>query len=175
MSLGKRLSMAWRYLKYIARHKYYVWVAGRQLGVSFWRLLTHDLSKLRPSEFISYCRYFYGEYPKLCTIPEGMHGLVLTEEEVLRAFNLAWLRHQHRNSHHWQHWVLREDSGKLLLLPMPLPAIKEMVADWAGAGRAITGRWEVWEWYQKNKDKMLLEQKTRWIAERYLCVWASKN
>lgn len=37
-----------------------------------------------------------------------------------------------------------------------------------GAGRAITGRWEIREWYSKNKDIMKLHEQTRVIVENIL-------
>jgi len=43
-----------------------------------------------------------------------------------------------------------------------------MVADWMGAGRAITGRWETKEWYGKNKGNMLLHPETRKMVEDVL-------
>jgi Family of unknown function (DUF5662) len=42
------------------RHKRFVYQAGRRLGVARWRLVVHDLSKFRPSEFVPYGRFFYG-------------------------------------------------------------------------------------------------------------------
>jgi len=46
------------------------------------------------------------------------------------------------------------------------------VADWAGAGRAITGQWEVVEWYGKNRAKIILTPETRGLAESILkAVW----
>lgn len=53
------------------------------------------------------------------------------------------------------------DEPKYQPLEMPLWAIREMVADWVGAGRAITGKIEVWSWYEKNRDKIMLHEKTR--------------
>lgn len=77
--------------------------------------------------------------------------------EVEAAFDVAWVQHQHRNPHHWQHWVLREDDGATKLLPMPDRYVREMVADWAGAGRAITGKWDPLPWYERTKANRLLE------------------
>lgn len=97
--------------------------------------------------------------------------------EVLAAFNAAWLAHQHRNPHHWQHWVLREDSGATFALPMPHKYRLEMVCDWQGAGRAITGKFdrqypyaETAAWYKKNADKMILHEDTRKWVEGFLHV-----
>lgn len=142
-----------KYLRYLLRHKLFVFMAGRRIGVSTWRLIKHDWTKLLPSEWFPYVESFYGG-PRT--------------EQVKAAFNQAWLHHQHWNDHHWQHWVLREDSGALKVLKMPQECAFEMVADWAGAGRAITGRWEVASWYQKNSEKIQLHPETRALVEGLL-------
>lgn len=90
--------------------------------------------------------------------------------EMDRAFDRAWLHHQHANPHHWQHWLLRMDSGDELVLPMPEHFLREMVADWAGAGRALTGGWEVGEWYAKNRDRIRLSDETRKRVELLLAT-----
>jgi hypothetical protein len=41
-------------------------------------------------------------------------------------------------------------TATLKALPMPEKFVREMVADWMGAGRAITGRWDVNDWYRPN-------------------------
>lgn len=148
-----------KYLSYILRHKWFVLVASIKIGAPLWRAITHDLSKFRPSEWFPYAFYFYGdsngetlrlmaEYGLGELIPYGM----APEDK----FNVAWLHHQHRNPHHWQYWILREDSGGTKLMPIPKQYVLEMVADWMGAGRAITGKWDVVEWYKKNYDEIQL-------------------
>ena len=80
------------------RHKWYVLVAGRRLRAPLWRLLKHDLSKFSPVEFGAYARQFHGDKGD----PAG--------------FTLAWLDHQNRNSHHWEHWVSRDGNIRLRLV-----------------------------------------------------------
>lgn len=143
-----------RYLSYVLRHKWFVLVAGLKVGAPLWRLLIHDWSKFTPAEWRPYVLSFCGP-----------GGYANRPPHVVEAFDRAWLHHQHANPHHWQHWVLREDSGATKALPMPVPFVREMVADWMGAGRAITGRWEVAEWYAKNRDKMVLHPATRAFVE----------
>jgi hypothetical protein len=58
-----------------------------------------------------------------------------------------------------------------ILIDMPDCYIREMVADWAGAGRAITGKWEVCKWYEKNKQNVRLSEVTRMKVEEYLEVF----
>lgn len=48
---------------------------------------------------------------------------------------------------------------------MPERYVREMVADWYGAGRAITGRWDAPGWYWENKEKMKLHPATRSFVE----------
>lgn len=138
--------MHWRYAKYIVLHKWFVLVAGFRTKAPVWRLIVHDWSKLLPCEWVPYARSFYGPQPRT--------------PETKAAFDRAWLHHQHANPHHWQHWNLREDSGKLKLLEIPEHFTREMVADWMGAGRAITGRWEAREWFEKNSNTIQLAPKT---------------
>jgi Family of unknown function (DUF5662) len=143
-----------RYVSYVARHKWWVFVAGLKTGAPLWRLVIHDWSKMSAAEWRPYVRSFYGS--------EGR------TPEVRAAFDRAWLHHQHRNPHHWQHWLLREDDGPTKALEMPKPLVREMVADWMGAGRAITGKWEVCEWYAKNAAKIVLHAETRREVEKIL-------
>ena len=50
-------------------------------------------------------------------------------------------------------------------LPMPEKMVRVMVADWMGAGRAITGKWEVWVWFEKNRHKIVLAPETWPLVE----------
>lgn len=142
----------WAYLQYVVRHKWFVLCASRKTKTSLWRALIHDLSKFRPTEWGPYARTFYGT--------DGRSRYVETRE-----FNKAWLKHQHRNPHHWQHWLLQLDSGGVLTIEIPRKYVREMVADWMGAGRAITGRWDYAEWYHRNWDKIQLHPNTRAFVE----------
>jgi len=146
-----------RYLSYVVSHKWFVLLAGLKVGAPLWRLVIHDWSKLTPSEWRPYVLSFYGPWKYADRPPH-----------VVAAFDRAWLHHQHVNPHHWQHWVLREDSGAVKRLEMPEHFAREMVADWMGAGRAITGRWETAEWYAKNRDKIEMHPNTRVLVERLL-------
>jgi len=137
-----------RYAKYIVRHRWFVFVACCRMGVP-WLGITHDLSKLRWSEWKPYADSFYG--------PERT-------PDVQAAFDLAWLLHQNRNKHHWQFWMLPEDDGGTKLIPMPDRYRREMVADWTGAGQAITGRKDWRPWYIANRAIIQLHADTRaWI------------
>jgi hypothetical protein len=135
-----------QYLRYVVRHKWFVFVAGRKTGAPLWRLVIHDWSKFMPAEWGPYARRFFS----------GNSGK-LDKTGDPEEFHRAWTHHWHLNPHHWEHWLTADGKP----LTMPEPFVREMVADWMGAGRAITGKWEVLEWYQKNAERMLLHPQTR--------------
>jgi hypothetical protein len=143
------------YLKYVLRHKWFVLLASIRIGAPIGAAIIHDLSKFRPSEWMPYARTFYA--------PDGSKQYVEGE-----AFALAWNDHQKRNKHHWQRWIITWDRGTTEPLPMPSSAVLEMVADWMGAGRAITGQWEVKAWYEKNRNSIMLHAETRRRVEYIL-------
>lgn len=162
------MSAHFRYLSYVIRHKWFVFLAGLKTDAPLWRLVIHDWSKFLPSEWFPYVEMFHGLGQTIDRVYEREKYA-----PIKNAFDRAWLHHQHANPHHWQHWVLREDSGATKLLQMPEHFIREMVADWMGAGRAITGRWETAEWYAKNREKILMTEPTRVLVEALLAVQSS--
>jgi hypothetical protein len=206
-----------RYLRYVLLHKLYVFRAG--VAINGWRpwwvlrLLIHDWSKFRPSEWRPYVTHFYGpsaeawqqrETERRTEAGRELPALVASDVRVawgeeqqrriasnvrvawgeeqqrrLRAFNAAWLAHQHRNPHHWQHWLLREDSGKTLLLIPPVDLVDEMVADWLGAGAKVltlpdfaTCVAETIAWYVANRNVIQLREATRMRVHQILVALA---
>lgn len=115
----------------------------------------HDASKYDGFEYDAYDNYFYGERD---------------EEE----FNLAWLRHIHKNPHHWQHWILINDdgkvgdSGKMVALEMPEIFALEMVADWWSFSWRSGNLYQVFDWYEEHKDGIILHENTRAYVESVL-------
>lgn len=161
----------WQYAKYLARHKWFVFVAGLRVGgIPLWRLVIHDWSKFLPCEWFAYVDYFYGERLRLLNEEPDDFRFWNAAQKYYDAFDRAWLHHQHANPHHWQHWVLRSDDGKTEYLEMPDSTAREMVADWCGAGRAVTGKWEVWLWYAKNRERILLHERTRKLVDVAVAV-----
>lgn len=186
----------WQYLKYVLRHKWFVLLAGMRLKVPILMLIFHDWDKFMPDEWLPYAKTFYAS--------DGSKRYAESVE-----FAYAWMKHQHRNKHHWQYWlwitiadhnfgmpirksnyfvwdrgeaqeiVKRGDPETRLELrsvppyypinadPMPDLYCREMLADWMGAGKAL-GKPLVWEWYEANKDKMILHPDTRAWIEREL-------
>lgn len=144
--MKKLLSAHWKYLGYVLRHKKFVYQEGRKLGLGDWQLLTHDWSKFLPDEWFPYVGSFN-----------------ISRELYADAFDVAWLKHQRRHPHHWQYWVLINDSDEpqVRCLRMPFKYILEMVADWRGASRAITGGDNTLKWYGQHRDQIMLHPVTR--------------
>jgi Family of unknown function (DUF5662) len=155
------------YARYVARHKVCVFRAARHLGVP-WLGLVHDLSKLRPDEWGAYARWFYARPPEGGAAHAAAKG----------AFDRAWLAHIHRNKHHPQFWVLRQDEDGVVCLEVPENYVREMVADWMGAGMAVKGHgWdrapeECRAWWAANKDRSgyAMHPRTRALVERLLAA-----
>ena len=129
----------------------------------YWRGLTHDLSKLRPSEFFPYARHFYGDIKK----GRDGSGYYKPTDTGDPAFDHAWFLHQKRNSHHWQYWCLPEDESGHKVLEMPIDDLCEMLSDWRGAGRA-QGTPDTCKWYNANGHKLQLHPVSRGIIETAL-------
>jgi hypothetical protein len=154
-----------KYLSYVIRHKWYVFKACLRWGL-IWRGLVHDLSKFLPSEIVPYANWFRGEYGLSFspTLSDALtkHAIWKLDlhYECKRAFDEAWLFHQHRNPHHWQYWLLRKDDGSLQAMEMPDIYVIEMVADWVGAGTAL-GKPDTWAWWKANEEKIHLHLNTK--------------
>ena len=163
-----RLKTHTGYLKYVVIHKFYVTLECWKRGL-WWRGLTHDLSKLWPSEWFAYAENFYGDKEAHNDLKWRLfseHGNVwemipyglLPEDK----FKEAWLRHYKRNDHHWNYWI--DDNGNPRR--MSHPARLEMIADWYAMGRA-RGNASPVEWYLATRDKIKLHNVTRdWVEDQ---------
>jgi len=141
--------MYWKYLKKLLRHKWFVFLEARKLGIS-WLGIIHDLSKFLPSEFVSYTKKFYGKENK-------------------ELFMVAWNHHQKRNKHHWEYWLVTSwwTNPQTSCLPMPDKYRREMLADWIGAGITY-GEPDTLKWYMMTKDNIILHPDTRGWIEGWL-------
>lgn len=133
-----------KYLWYVLKHKYFVFVAGRKLGCGVWQLVVHDLSKFSKAEWKPYVDRF------------------IRKRDNKKDYFKAWVHHYENNPHHWNFWI---DPYTDRPHPIPDYFLLEMIADWLGAGRAKTGHWDIVEWYCKNKNKMKLHPATRTVVE----------
>lgn len=95
------------YLKYVLRHKWFVFVEALRLGVPIWIAIFHDWDKFLPDEWLAYANYFYGNEPTEAEARTahlvGIYPRTREDNEI--AFARAWMLHQHRNKHHWQWWL----------------------------------------------------------------------
>jgi len=138
----------------VLRHKWFVFIAGLVLHVPLWQLIIHDWHKFLPSEWMPYARTFY-----------TLDGV--KQYKPNEAFSYAWNRHQKRGLHHWQAWLITWDNGGTEALKMPTRYMREMVADWKGAGRAL-GQPDTLGWYESKRDAMILHHDTRIQVEQLL-------
>lgn len=117
----------------------------------------HDESKYSTEEYNAYDKYFYG----------GNRSY-----KVVQDFSYAWLHHIHQNPHHWQYWVLLEDDPEAGLpyktLPIPLPYIFEMIADWWSFSWKSGNLFEIFNWYAEHRDRQYIHPESRKIVERVL-------
>jgi len=157
-----------RYLRYLIRHKWFVFLECVRVGL-WWRGLIHDWSKFLPSEFLPYANHF-GNGIQAGRDKTGYYKPTDTGDP---AFDFAWFLHQKRNCHHWQWWVFPEDESGVKVLPMSEKSRLEMLCDWRGAGRA-QGTPNVRKWYAANGYKLQLHAETRAKVEAELGVAASR-
>lgn len=118
-------------------------------------ILHHDDSKTSVDEYDAYDAYFYG----------GNRSF-----EVVENFNRAWLLHIHRNPHHWQYWILRNDDPDQgeILIDMPDCYIIEMICDWWSFSWKQENLYEIFKWYEERKDYIKLSSYTRKKVEDIL-------
>ena len=115
----------------------------------------HDSSKYSAEEYDAYDNYFYGE---------------VYTEYVQRRFERAWLHHIHNNKHHWQHWILTNDDSQLgnVALRMDRKYVVEMICDWWAFSWKNGNLYEIFDWWDSNKDYMILHDDTRKLVEDIL-------
>lgn len=131
-----------KYFWLTLKHKWFVLRAGIKVKVPLWHLIIHDMSKLTFIELPHYQRQFFGK------------------ADDSAGFIGCWVHHQNNNPHHWEYWIPRTGHNHCIPpypdnVPIPMPEcfVREMVADWLGAGRAYEGKWPNiynWFWFDKN-------------------------
>lgn len=156
--------MSKQYDEYIKEHKSNVYEAFKWLtknvpqlfeydedlraNCEYQCLYEHDKSKNEPDEYEAYDAYFYG----------GNRSY-----NVVNDFDKAWLKHIHRNEHHWQHWILVKDDPEEseVILDMPDMYIIEMICDWWSFSFKKGNLYEIFDWYEERKDHIKLSYRTR--------------
>lgn len=136
-----------RYAKYLALHKWYVFLECKKRGLLI-RGIIHDYDKFYPSRWNAYRNFFSNGIPT---------------PEAKEAFRVSWQRHAYLNDHHWQHWVSIHDNGEVRPHELSEKARKEMLADWIGAHKAQRGK-SLLGWYVEREVTILIAPKTKkWI------------
>jgi hypothetical protein len=149
------------YLLLLCRHKYWVAVEGRKLGLGWWQLFVHDLSKLRPSELFGYAAWKASQMK----LEDG--GTLVNN----RVYGRSWHLHYLRNPHHHQHWVyVNDQTGTIDPVEIPEKYCREMLADWRAAQMVRFGDTDVRPFYLTNRGRFLLHPTTRAWLEKQLEV-----
>ena len=154
----------WAYFKYVVRHKWFVLLWARRLGVPLHRAVLHDWHKFLPREFFPYAHAFYNADGSKRVRRDSSGAYNPTK--IGAEFDYAWLSHQ-KAKHHWQSWIMLGDGGSMRPLPIPATYLREMVADWCGAGQA-QGSLNPKAWYTHNKDNLVLAPESRERLEYFL-------
>lgn len=145
------LNTYWRYFWYVMSHKKNVFIESLKRGKII-HGITHDLSKFLPSEFFAYAeKFFAGDY-------------AYKYFEVEEDFEAAWLRHQHRNKHHWDYWVKSDGYP----VEMPRKYVIQMIIDWEAMGRKFGDTAKAY--YMKKKAEIKLDSQTRKRVEKLLGI-----
>ena len=141
----------WQCLWTVLKHKWYVMLSAHMVGLKWWQVIGHDMSKLGWSEFLGYVYRFYAGSPR----------------QMAYVMEKAWLHHQNHEMHHPEYWVPRTNMtayGYVInngCLEMSHRAAKEMVLDWLAAGMAYNGSWDIGGWLSGNFSKKQLHYNTR--------------
>lgn len=158
------------YLKYVLRHKWYVFWACLELKVPLRLAILHDISKFSVAEWKPYAIHFFERDGTRRKVRDSSGAYDPTKQES--DFLEAWQHHEASNKHHWGYWITFSTNAnsckRMVAIPIPMIYIKEMVADWIGASKAITGKSDPMGWYTKNKDNLILHSTTRALLERFL-------
>ncbi|MDX1471395.1 MAG: DUF5662 family protein [Flavobacteriaceae bacterium] len=141
------------YTGYLIKHKYYVYIFGRKLGLNRTQLLKHDISKFKPRSFLAYAFYFYGPIPA-------------TELEMAlrkRNFKKAWRKHVNNEPHHWEYYW-SYDGVSHNVESIPIEFLLEMIADWHGASKINSNSddWDISFWYNQYNWEPRFSSDTYW-------------
>jgi len=134
----KQLLAMIKYALLTMKHKWFIMVVGRKLGLSWMQILLHDVSKLSWKELPGYGRQFFGS------------------KDNPRQWAEAWLHHQNTNPHHVEYWLIRSGTKNFpsgCPMPMPKKYVIEAVCDWMAASRAYENKWPEahhWAWFDEH-------------------------
>lgn len=139
------------YVRYVLRHKYYVFIGCMKLNISFWQALIHDWTKFQPIEWRGYVQ----------RMRDNKNSTWQSVDDTPE-YKAAWEHHWHNNPHHWEYWVTDGVAAA-----MPEKYVREMVADWHGAGSA-QGKPDIAGFYAATKHRRTLHPATTKRIEELL-------
>ncbi len=182
------------YLSYVLRHKFYVFQECLKLGVPLWIAIFHDWDKFLPDEWIPYARTFYNSdgskkqneetiefalawkqhqhrnkhhwqyWCNVDNLPLNCTMVMIWDRGQAQGFVGVWGDERNQSTRLELHDVPDE---RINCSPIPELYMREMLADWRGAGRAITGKDNTPKWYAANRNKMKLHPDTKaWIDQQ---------
>ncbi len=159
------------HLKTITKHHNLVMGYCFRAGL-YWQGLTHDLSKLSPTEFFVGVRYYQGSRS-----PNNA-------EREATGVSKAWLHHKGRNKHHYEYWIDYSDTPScgmgLCGARMPRRFVAEMIFDRVSASRVYLGASytdsKPLEYFMKSRDRSwYINDETKKEMEFLLRMWAEKG
>ena len=116
----------------------------------------HDESKYKEDEFDGYRQHWQP---------------TKDEQPNEDQYRYSWLKHIHRNPHHWQHWVIKDDDDITpRALKMPTHYLIELMCDWSAM--AIFKGSDMIFWYNQHKHNFIMHEETRQAVERMLVVFS---
>ena len=153
-----------KHLKTIIKHRHYVFLACKQMGITF-QGLVHDLSKYSPTE-MSVAKYYLGT------------GSPHNKCREINGYSKSWLHHKYRNKHHWQYWLDDSETGDFIPIKMPYKYVIESVCDMIGAGKAYgKDKWTTKNpleyWNNKCEGKRLMHPTSLSFQRRLLQILGS--
>lgn len=114
-------------------------------------ILLHDDTKTIPSQYDAYDKYLFGPH----------------SNDTEQKYRYAKLEHYNTNTHHWQYWILRDETGNIIL-DMPYECIIEMICDWWSFSWRCGDLFQIFDWYEEHKKKIKLSKRTRDTVEDIL-------
>lgn len=152
----------------ITRHRHMVMGYCFRSGL-YRQGLLHDLSKYSPSEFFPSVKYYAnGKYS-----PNA-------NERKDKGYSSAWLHHKGRNKHHCEYWFdFSNEEGKYVPVEMPDRYIAESVCDRIAASKNYNrknfNRQFVLDYFLKEKDRLVMHQKTKEKMQKLLELYVEKG
>lgn len=143
---------AWQHLKTITKHHFLVQQGCFRVGL-YWQGLTHDFSKLSPTEFLQGARYY-----------QGTRSPNAAEREE-KGYSDAWMHHKGRNRHHYEYWSdISPVTNRYEPVEMPRRYLVEMVMDRRAACMTYQGKnytpGSALNYLNLSKDRLLMHPET---------------